>query len=148
MPGNFEAKSQVGKKVLLAQSLWAGGDKKLPKGLVLDAVGFGSALHLQTEPCSACGVSLYIANVPKRYLEAYGAPDSKTPPEYPAIARWEPDPDNQDMVLCSRCQFRSKTGLGAQYAVSPDRVSIKWKFCPGCGAGIAVSDRIDLDNDA
>lgn len=147
MPGNFEAKSQVGKKVLLAQSLWAGGDKKLPKGLVLDAVGFGSALHLQTRPCSACGVSLYIANVPKRYLEAYGAPDNKTLPEYPAIARWEPDPGDPNKIRCSRCRFRSRTGPDPQYAAGPDHKTVNWKFCPGCGAGMAASDRVDLDDD-
>lgn len=135
---DFKAKDLVGKKVVLKDRAYAKNGLVLPKGLALDAVGFGSALHLRSGPCPACGVAVELRNVPKRYYEPAGG---RACPEYPVAAVWQPS--GAGFVECSRCHAQARIGDDpVTCAAGIDPGDLHWRACPHCGAGMALPEQL------
>lgn len=135
IPSDTHVADLVGQDVAMATgAIVPGGGFKaeiqIPRGTVMRAVGMGSALHLETRACPACGVGLRIRNVPRRYLALPEDGDE----QWPAKAGWVPGP--YGTCKCSRCGFASSKGDSPEKNALDAGGKTRWKFCPGCGAGM------------
>lgn len=142
---NFKVRDLVGKKVVLKIPVHTQNGMTLPAGLVLNANGFGNALHLSTDPCLTCGVSIHLRNVPKRYFTPLD--ESKSNAAYPAIAVWKAA--ETGFVECSRCKQRAHVGSDpVTCACGLNAGELYWKHCPKCGAGMALPEQLsNQDNE-
>lgn len=105
----------------------------LPAGTAMRADGVGRALSLVTPRCPACGVAVRLNAVPRRHL---GLPDG-TETEYPVRAYWRTAPDGK-ACACTRCGFASSRGGNPERNALDAGGAMRWRFCPGCGAGMST----------
>lgn len=138
IPPDVRVSDLVGKDVAIGQDIivpYIGirPEILIPAGTRVKATGMGTALHLASGACPACGIAVHLRNVPRRYLALPGGNEDG----WPAAAQWEEKPDGT--CACTRCGFASCRGD------SPERNALdadgkpRWRFCPGCGAGMSQS---------
>lgn len=143
MAGNktVRARDLVGKKVVLKNGIHVDNGAVLPKGMILDAVGFGSALHLSSGPCPSCGAGVELRNVPVRFLAPLDGAGKNLYATYPAVAYWKAA--GTGFVECSRCGRQARIGSDpVTCACGLDAGELYWKHCPGCGAGMALPEQL------